>query len=42
MNEDELKLVVFGVAITMSFIGMRIFLDWENKNFKFNIIGHKK
>jgi hypothetical protein len=41
MNEDEFKLVVFGVSITMAFLGMRIFLDWEDRSIKFNI-GHKK
>jgi hypothetical protein len=41
MNDEEVKLILFGVGITMSFIIMRIFLDWEEKIIKFDI-GHKK
>jgi hypothetical protein len=41
MNDDELKLVLFGVGITMAFLGMRIFLDLEDKISKFDIF-HKK
>jgi len=41
MNEDEFKLVLFGVGITMAFLGMRLFLDWEDKIIKFDI-RHKK
>jgi hypothetical protein len=41
MNDDELKLVLFGVGITLAFLGMRIFLDLEDKISKFDIL-HKK
>jgi hypothetical protein len=41
MNEDEFRLLLFGVGITMTFLGMRIFLDWEDKSIKFDI-RHRK
>ena len=41
MNDDELKLVLFGLGITMAFLGMRIFLDWEDKISKLDIL-HRK
>jgi hypothetical protein len=37
MSEDELRLALFGVGITLAFLGMRILLDWEDKKIKFNL-----
>ena len=41
MNDDETKLVLFGLGITMAFLGMRLFLDWEDKISKFDIFNKK-
>ena len=41
MNEDEFRLLIFGLGITMAFLGMRIFLDIEDKSIKFDI-RHRK
>jgi len=37
MDDNEFKLALFGVSMTMFFLGMRIFLDWENKRIQLDI-----
>jgi hypothetical protein len=41
MDDVELKLLLFGAGITIAFLGMRIYLDWDYKIIKFTT-GHRK
>ena len=37
MNEEEIKLALFGVGITMAFLSIRIIFDWEDGKINFKI-----
>ena len=41
MDEGEFRLLLFGAGITMAFLGMRVFLDWDAKRINFKI-GHNR
>jgi hypothetical protein len=37
MTDEEIKLALFGVGMTMAFLGLRFFLSWDDAKIKFNI-----
>jgi hypothetical protein len=41
MTDDEIKLALFGLGVTLTFLSMRIFLDWDDMKIKFDL-RHKK
>jgi hypothetical protein len=41
MDEAELKLLLLGAGITIAFLGMRIYLDWNGRSINFDI-GRKR
>jgi hypothetical protein len=41
MTDEEIKLALFGVGVTLTFLSMRIFLGWEDKKINWDIL-HRK
>ncbi len=37
MTDEEIKLALFGVGITLAFFSMRVYLGWEDTKIKLNI-----